>query len=274
MRIMDIDTWAADVDLGDMFLNYFLDKRLRAAAGVDVSQVVGKAKQWKRWERYMMGLRTSPYVACKLFGVTLEIIRGDRADPTNVFRWHNVKLNLPGDPGYTPTRPWVQKVRIDGTPSANVVSYVDDIRPIGSSEKDCQAAARRMAAITNYLGEQDAPRKRRPASLKPGPWAGAMIAADEMGLRVYVSQEKWDKTKRILVGLRDALINKSSLDRKQLERDRGFLVYVSRTYPVMVPFLKGIHLTLESWRKDRDLDGWKIELKDLDDTEWGRWEDK
>jgi hypothetical protein len=29
----------------------------------------------------------------------------------------------------------------------------------------------------------------------------------------------------------------------QLERDRGFLIYASQAYPLMVPYLKGIHLT-------------------------------
>mmetsp|Transcript_6949 Transcript_6949/g.10556 ORF Transcript_6949/g.10556 Transcript_6949/m.10556 type:complete len:98 (+) Transcript_6949:1891-2184(+) len=26
----------------------------------------------------------------------------------------------------------------------------------------------------------------------------------------------------------------------------------------MVPFLKGLHLTLDSWREDRDEDGWRL----------------
>jgi hypothetical protein len=47
------------------------------------------------------------------------------------------------------------------------------------------------------------------------------------------------------------------LPHKQLESYPGFLVYVSRTYPAMVPYLKGIHLTLDSWRANRDEDGWR-----------------
>jgi hypothetical protein len=34
----------------------------------------------------------------------------------------------------------------------------------------------------------------------------------------------------------------------QLERDRGFLIYMDQTYPAMVPYLKGIFLTLDGWR--------------------------
>ena len=44
---------------------------------------------------------------------------------------------------------------------------------------------------------------------------------------------------------------------KEMERRRGFLLYVTRTYPSMVPYLKGIHLTLDSWRPQRDMEGWK-----------------
>ena len=45
---------------------------------------------------------------------------------------------------------------------------------------------------------------------------------------------------------------------KQLEHIVGFLVYVSQTYTCMVPYLKGIYLTLNSWRHGRDEDGWAI----------------
>ena len=52
------------------------------------------------------------------------------------------------------------------------------------------------------------------------------------------------------------------INRKELERIRGFLVYVSLTYDIMIPYLKGIHLTLESWRQDRDEEGWRLPEKD------------
>jgi hypothetical protein len=48
-----------------------------------------------------------------------------------------------------------------------------------------------------------------------------------------------------------------------LEWIRGFLVYVTRTYTTLVPYLKGVHLTLDSWRANRGDDGWPI-----DDDEW------
>ena len=36
------NTWFSDMDLGEMFLNYFLDEHLRSFAGVDVSKLVKK----------------------------------------------------------------------------------------------------------------------------------------------------------------------------------------------------------------------------------------
>jgi hypothetical protein len=32
---------------------------------------------------------------------------------------------------------------------------------------------------------------------------------------------------------------------------------VAQAYPSLVPYLKGIHLTLDSWRSGRNEDGWK-----------------
>ena len=49
-----------------------------------------------------------------------------------------------------------------------------------------------------------------------------------------------------------------NLNHKELEKKHGFLIYVTQTFPAMVPYLKGIHQTLEMWRPNRDGDGWKI----------------
>jgi hypothetical protein len=46
---------------------------------------------------------------------------------------------------------------------------------------------------------------------------------------------------------------------KELLANRGFLVYVTRTYPAMVPYLKGFHLTIEMWQGGRDAKKWKLE---------------
>jgi hypothetical protein len=38
------------------------------------------------------------------------------------------------------------------------------------------------------------------------------------------------------------------LDRKQLERDVGFLNHLAMAFEVTTPFLKGFYLILNSWR--------------------------
>jgi len=44
---------------------------------------------------------------------------------------------------------------------------------------------------------------------------------------------------------------------KPLESHHGFLVYITRSYPATIPYLKGIHLTRESWREGQDNNsGW------------------
>ena len=48
------------------------------------------------------------------------------------------------------------------------------------------------------------------------------------------------------------------LNHKKLEQVKGFLVYVSITYPFMTPYLKGICLTLKQCRGGIDEDGWHL----------------
>ena len=49
-----------------------------------------------------------------------------------------------------------------------------------------------------------------------------------------------------------------------MEKGRGFLIHLELTYPDLVPYFKGIHLTLDSWREGRDEEGWKRQ----DEDEW------
>jgi hypothetical protein len=101
---------------------------------------------------------------------------------------------------------------------------------------------------------------------------------EEAGLRVLVARNKWCKAKPLLANL-DALLKESEIvDHKVLERNRGFLVYVARTYKPMAPFILGFHLTIDSWRPGRDEEGWRLrqaeveaslESDDESDTEEG-----
>jgi hypothetical protein len=61
----------------------------------------------------------------------------------------------------------------------------------------------------------------------------------------------------------------SGLHFKSLECNVGFIVYVEMTYMSMIPYLKGIYLTLNSWRGNRNKDGWKESNKRKRDTDPG-----
>jgi hypothetical protein len=158
LRAVDEDMYMADVDIGEMFLNFILHRELQSLAGVNLTNCFPKEagedpKVLETWQRAAMELCSSPYQAVQAMGVAEEIIRGDRSDPTNVYRWDSVKLNLPGSAEYDPNRPWVHKVRLeDGRIAADLFIFVDDLRPTGSSRKEAWLAARRAASILNYLG--------------------------------------------------------------------------------------------------------------------------
>jgi hypothetical protein len=170
----------ADVDIGEMSLNFILHRELQSLAGVNLTHYFledakdkdGRAKK-ETWQQAVMGLRSSPYQAVQAMGVAEEVIRGDRHDPTNVFRWDKVVLNLPGSEDYNPSKPWVYKLRLDDRRiAADLFIFVDDLRPTGPSRKEAWLAAWRAASKLNYLGIQGAPRKRRHSSKNPGAWAG------------------------------------------------------------------------------------------------------
>ena len=220
---------------------------------------------WSSNEEFAVTPKTSPILCTKAFAWSEEVIRGKRLGVDNPLRWDKVMMNLPGSKDYDPSLPWVYKYNsLTGTLAGYFGTYVDDIRPVGGTEKECRRIARRVASVANYLGQQDAPRERRRVSQTPGAWAGAIVLSKEGNLYVTTSQERWDKCKAFLTRWKSEAASTCTsvgLDHKDLQRGRGHLVYLCRTYPSVTPFLKGIHHTLESWRGGRDEEGWKFTTK-------------
>ncbi len=52
---------------------------------------------------------------------------------------------------------------------------------------------------------------------------------------------------------------------------RGFLMYVVRTYPWLNPYMKGMHLTIDSWQAGRAEDDFKMTAKELQVFESSKW---
>ena len=266
LRIVDETSFMEDRDVGEMFLNYELHPLVRKFAGVDVRPLGFTEEEypnrWLWWTKNLMGFRSSPYNSVKMYLIAEEVIRGDRLDSVNPFRWRRVEMNLPGSTNYNPGRAWVTKRRVDRSLASDMVVFVDDKRLAGSGQQEVKEAGHRCSTRESYLGIQDALRKWRSAggTRTPGAWAGAVVHIDpNKGVLVLTSQDKWDKMKNICRHWLEQLrLGETALDHKRLQSDRGFMVYVTQAYPMMKPYLKGFHLLLETWRGGRDEEGWKI----------------
>jgi hypothetical protein len=281
LRAVQPGTHMIDIDLTEMFLNFMLDVKIRTVAGVDLTKIFveelteDRKILWERWERLLMGFKPSPYLTTRELHRFHEFLCGHRNNPTNVFRWDRVVFNLPGSTEYVSNMPKVYRVRKDGTMAGDLFKYMDDLRCTAPSQLEAWAGARQICCRLAWLGLQDAPRKRSDASVTPRAWAGSIIHADKDTVTVLVSQEKWLKTKTWLKWIHTELKCSNGIEHKSLERCIGFLIYVSRTYKAMVPFLKGFHKTLDGWRGGRDEDGWKYYSNlrhDIEDDLAPKWE--
>jgi hypothetical protein len=170
-------------------------------------------------------------------------------------------LNLPGSRGYRPDLPWVMKVRTDGHLAAEIFVYVDHRRPTGYCTQLCWKAARAYGAGCSWRGIQDASRKRTSPTMTPGPWVGTVTHTKGDTVVRMVSQEKWDKTRELLLEL-DNMLGQGPLPLQCMMEIRGFLMNIVRTYTWMNPYLKGMHLTIDSWRQGRGEDGFKWTAKE------------
>jgi hypothetical protein len=140
-----------------------------------------------------MGFRPLPYVCTQTFAWGEEIILWDPSVVTNPFYWDEVVLNFPGQENYNLTMPKVYKWNsISKCMASFFRTYIDNVRSGGSSEVTCRSASRRIASRINYLGQQDAVRKRGHAAKVPCAWAGAKcIAQTNDGVYVLSTDVKW-----------------------------------------------------------------------------------
>ena len=131
-----------DMDVGEMFLNYWLHPDLRLYARVDFAHFQHQgpnSKQWEhprrkrceRWCQNFMGLKDFPYISLQLLIKAKSIVHGNRHLINNHFQLSEVILNLPGSTMYDPKMPWVYKKRLDGNLACEIYIYVDDGRLTG-----------------------------------------------------------------------------------------------------------------------------------------------
>jgi hypothetical protein len=271
IQLLDFGYYSVDLDLGEMFLNFPLHESLQAYSGIDLTmyqEKLGFSKcsktKWYRWTRNWMGSRLSPFSSVQFCYLAEEFARGNNLDKSNALRWDTVILNLPGSPEYDPSKPRVYKWDREVMKMAGeLIFFVDDGRASGHSVEHAWAIARQVTSRFQYKGIQDASRKRKPPTQHPGAWAGAVFSSSSTAITKTVTKEKWMKAKNIVDNLLKLLnadkdLSRVSLVYKDLEIARGFLGHLSMTFEIMVPYLKGFHLTLASHLKQRDGDGWKL----------------
>ena len=268
-NIIDCSTdnkWFGDVDAGEMFLNFPLDRRIRKYCGIDLSWMSEDGGTlWECWNRMAMGMCPSPWVTIRLLMWMMEIVIGNHLEISNPFCWDHVVMSLPGNPNYDPGMPWVYKWNnMASTIACDCKFFCDDFRITGPNEMLTKRATHRLETTMSYLGIQDATRKRRKVTKRPGEWTGSiLITIKDVGLFITVSQKKWDRAKLILRKWHNRIIlsGGTKVNYKELESDLGYLVHLSMSYSNMKPFLKGFYSTLNGWRPDRDEKGWKLSFK-------------
>jgi len=277
-RLLDYGYYSVDLDMGEMFPNFPLPQALRPYSGLDLSPFrslfeteapdllrdapgLEDGRLWVRWERNWMGTLPSPYMSIRFFYWAEDFVRGKRTDPANALAWDKVKLNCPGSDGFDPTAARVMKWRSDVERVANdIITFVDDVRASGWSAEEAWQVSRQLASRLQYLGIQDAPRKRRPPCCDPGAWAGAIFSTLGDKITQTVSQAKWEKGRAYIVELKsfmDAHPVDCVFSYKHLEQIRGFLVHLAMTFDFLKPYLKGLHQTLAYHLGRRDKLGWK-----------------
>ena len=247
-----------DLDVGEQVPNYYLHEELWQYSGVDVQEVCStdpvdadwEAERglgpWERWECSWMGLRDSPYWSLQ-WQVRLKFeVYSNRRNMVNPFHWARVEFNLPGSKGYRSDLPWIMKIRFDGHLGAEVFVYVDNGGPTGYCTDLTWRAALTYSSGCSRQGVQDALRKRTLPTECPGPWAVTVTGTKGGSLVGMVSQEKWDKTKGLLKEL-TGMLTDGPLPLQRMLEIRGFLMYVVRIYPWLNPYMKGMHLTIDSW---------------------------
>ncbi|KAI2503870.1 hypothetical protein MHU86_10595 [Fragilaria crotonensis] len=270
LMLMSFGTWMADMDFGEMFHNFPMEERMRRCAGVELESGArggGRSFKMLRWTRLFMGMRPSPYNAVRYYYWGEAFARGDPGLSSNPMGYDCIRLNLPGMAQFDPMLPKVMKWKSElGVVAGDVLTFVDDVRITGYSKENCHEVHRQFASRIQYLGMQDAPRKFRPPSQsQAGAWTGTIFKITSQSISKSVSQEKWEKGKMMINQLQQLLDSEKSgrpsINRKQLEKETGFLNHLSMTYEVVIPYLKGFYLTLNSWRPQRDEGDWKVSDK-------------
>jgi hypothetical protein len=147
-------------------------------------------------------------------------------------------------------------MREDGLQACDDITFMDDDRAMGATEALTQAGVRQVVAGIQYMGCQEAARKRRKVSQRNGAWAGNVLYTDLGMDRRVLAQKKWDKAKEGLQWFKGFVRLKKPFPYKPFLSWTGYLIHIALTYNFLRPYMKGVYLTANAWRQGRDAEGW------------------
>jgi hypothetical protein len=156
----------ADADMGEMFLNFPMDKkdpfavwrRCDPAEGShpDSSCTFGSSTKSTNGEvgrTFHGGMKPSPCNSVRHFHWAADLARGNPKDPKNPFHHSKAMLNSPGLETFDPTRIPVFKWNgLAQRVAADAITFTDDMRGIGFSKENTWQVTRRLASILQCLG--------------------------------------------------------------------------------------------------------------------------
>ncbi|KAL7555953.1 hypothetical protein ACA910_015251 [Epithemia clementina (nom. ined.)] len=138
------------------------------------------------------------------------------------------------------------------------------LRGTAPTQEDAWQVGAAITKTASYYGIQDAARKRRAQTQRPGAWAGVVCETTPMWPYITITQSKWEQTKSEIAKLRAMVVcatepgGDGKVDHKTLEQVAGFLNHVTRAFPTIKIYLNGVYAAMNSWRPDRDEEGWRV----------------
>ena len=160
---------------------------------------------------------------------------------------------------------WDSKLQVI---TAACKTFVDDSRSVAATQKLARDATYRVEIVMGYLVLQDTTINCRLNSQTPEEWTGYItFFLENIGLFVTVSERKRGKAKEIICDLLENFNESDHLPEmylKGMERKTGFGVKLAMAHPFIVPFMRGLYLTIKSWRPKRDREGCKLSKRDYD----------
>ncbi len=266
-----IKSTQGDIDVGQHFNNFRVHPSDQHTLGVRynytcTNQGTGKDEEKESWLRFNccpFGNRCSPYLCCQGEARILEVCKGDPSDEKNKFQYSSCHMNSPFSDDYDPSMPRLILLREDGEMATQEVTFVDDIHVAGRTKDGvfdhAKSGCKQLKSRMNSLANQADDRKFRQPTPTPGAWNGLIIHTDTPFPMKSTTGKKWDKFKRGLSSIRAlATAGARFMETAELRKLAGLGVNITEVYTLGRTYLKGFFNVVESWRSNRDIDGWRL----------------